>query len=105
MKSEEARIAEAIAALTARLESWRVDDAREKATEYVRDMIRNGWRPRALSVVRADTGKPDLVCLPTPEYQAARTQLAPPLLPRAAKDRREWVPETDESDQQEASDE
>ena len=93
MKSEEARIAEAIAALTARLESWQVDDAREKATEYVRDMIRNGWRPRALSVVRADTGRPDLICLPTPEYQAARTQLAPPLLPRAAKDRREVVPE------------
>ncbi len=50
MKSEEARTAEAITSLEARLESWGLDDAKAKATEYVRDMLRAGWRPRAREV-------------------------------------------------------
>lgn len=50
MKSEEARTAEAITALSTRLESWGVNDANDKATEYVRDMVRAGWRPRAREV-------------------------------------------------------
>lgn len=44
MKSHEARIAEAVASLTHRLEGWEVDDAANKAHEFVRDMLANGWR-------------------------------------------------------------
>lgn len=44
MKSHEARIGEAVASLTARLGAWGVDDAAEKAHEFVSDMLRNGWR-------------------------------------------------------------
>ena len=44
MTSSEQRIAEAIASLTSRLEAWSVDDAATKAHEFVRDMLRNGWR-------------------------------------------------------------
>ena len=44
MKSHEARIAEAVASLTHRLDSWGVDDAGNKAHEFVQLMLRNGWR-------------------------------------------------------------
>jgi hypothetical protein len=91
MKSEEARIAEAIAALTARLESWQVDDALQKAAEYVRDMVRNGWRPRALAATPPAPTRPDLRCLPTPEYLAARQAATQP----PTRDTRPWVPETE----------
>lgn len=47
MKSHEALIGEAVASLTARLESWHVDDAATRAHEYVHDMLRAGWRPTA----------------------------------------------------------
>lgn len=47
MKSHEARVGEAVAALRARLESWGIDDAATKASEYVNDMLREGWRPKA----------------------------------------------------------
>ena len=50
MKSDEVRIAEAIASLTARLESWNVDEPNDKAHGYVTDMLRHGWRPRAAPV-------------------------------------------------------
>lgn len=45
MTNKEARIGEAITSLTTRLETWGVDEAREKAHAYVHDMLRHGWRP------------------------------------------------------------
>lgn len=74
MKSNEARIAEAVASLTARLEAWGVADAAEKAHAYVNDMLREGWRPRALPVpsVAPTVGK----CPPSEDYRAARANLA-----------------------------
>ena len=44
MKSHEQKIADAIASLTARLEAWDVEDAADKARDFVRDMLTNGWR-------------------------------------------------------------
>ena len=77
-RSPEVAQAEAIAALTHRLEQWGVADAPERAHEFVRDLIREGWRPRAprceLTQERVDPRrdrKPDEV----PEYQAARQAL------------------------------
>lgn len=45
-RSAEVAQAEAVQALATRLEAWGVDDALAKATEYVHDMVREGWRPR-----------------------------------------------------------
>lgn len=50
MTSHEARIGEAVASLTARLNSWGVDEPTQKAHDFVRDMLRNGWRPTAAYV-------------------------------------------------------
>lgn len=73
MSSEEVRIGEAIAALRARLEAWDVPDATEKAEQFVRDMIRNGWRPRALPAPSIDVARPTgVTSTPTEEYRAAR---------------------------------
>lgn len=47
MSSQDPRVGEAITALTARLNAWAVDDAHAKATDYVNDMLHQGWRPRA----------------------------------------------------------
>ena len=78
MRSEEARIAEAITALTARLDAWQVDDAATKASEYVRDMVRNGWRPRALPVAQPDP--PGMRPVPPPpEFTQARLALVQPV--------------------------
>jgi hypothetical protein len=60
MRSDEVAIAEAGASLTARLESWGVEDAGQKAHQFVTDMLRNGWRPRARAIE-------------TPTYRAQRT--------------------------------
>lgn len=45
-RNPEAAHGEAIQALAARLEQWGVDDALAKAHDYVRDLVREGWRPR-----------------------------------------------------------
>lgn len=50
MGSDQHAIGEAIASLTARLVAAGLDDAPAIAHEYVNDMLRNGWRPRALPV-------------------------------------------------------
>lgn len=50
MTADEVRFAEAIASLTARLQAWHVPEPHEKAQAFVSDMIRAGWRPRALAV-------------------------------------------------------
>lgn len=55
MKSDEARFAEAVASLTARLETWDVTDPNTKAEQFVRDMVQQGWRPRSLATVHALT--------------------------------------------------
>ena len=110
MKSEEARIAEAIAVLTTRLDTWGVDDAPARAADYVRDMVRNGWRPRALPVAQPD--RPTASCTPdaVPAYLAARDAIPRPerdrrpfvpepaaraAIPRPETDQRPWVPEND----------
>jgi hypothetical protein len=51
MRSDEVKFAEAVASLTARLEAWGVDSAPEHAEKFMRDMLHNGWRPRALATV------------------------------------------------------
>jgi hypothetical protein len=51
MRSDEVKFAEAVASLTARLEAWGVEDASEHAEKFMRDMLHNGWRPRALATV------------------------------------------------------
>lgn len=72
MTNEQRAISEAIAALRARLETWGVEEAPIKAEGYVRDMIRNGWRPAALPVTvptsHDHTPPPD-------HYRAARLAL------------------------------
>lgn len=64
MKADEVRFAEAVASLTARLEAWNVEEATEKAHAFMRDMLHNGWRPRALATVHQinpdGTPPPDL---------------------------------------------
>jgi len=45
MKSNEVRIAEAVAALRQRLEAWAAPDAHAKAVELLREMQALGWRP------------------------------------------------------------
>lgn len=50
MTSDEVRIGEAVAALRARLEAGPVENPAAFAHEYVTDMLRQGWRPRALAV-------------------------------------------------------
>ena len=50
VKSQEARVGEAVASLRARLEAKGLEDAAQIATDYVHDMIRNGWRPSAPAV-------------------------------------------------------
>lgn len=47
MRSEEARIGEAVASLTARLTAWGVDEPAAKASDFIHAMLREGWRPRA----------------------------------------------------------
>ena len=72
MKSEEALVGEAVAALRARLDAWDVPDATEKAEQFVRDMIRNGWRPRSLPAPSIDLARPTSTTGPTSDYLAAR---------------------------------
>jgi hypothetical protein len=81
MRSEEARIGEAIAVLAHRLAGWGDEDERLRlATDYVRDMVRQGWRPRALPVEtparppQADAVPADAV----PTYRQARAALNTP---------------------------
>jgi hypothetical protein len=45
MKSNEVRIAEAVAALRSRLEAWAAPDPHTKAIELLREMQALGWRP------------------------------------------------------------
>jgi hypothetical protein len=81
MRSEEARIGEAVAVLTARLDAWGVDDAATRASEYVRDMVRQGWRPRALPVETGPTRPPQADAVPAdavPTYRQARAALNTP---------------------------
>ena len=69
--------AEAVNALTARLEAWGVDDAPARAAAYVADMVRAGWRPRAPRATppRRPKGRPSA---PPPEYRQARAALRTP---------------------------
>ena len=77
MKSHEARIAEAVASLTHRLEGWGVDEAAPKAHEFIRDMLHNGWR-----TTRATLDLPPKIARPADETTQAnalghvRAQLA-----------------------------
>lgn len=50
MKSEEARIAEAVSSLTGQLEAWGADEAPSKADLIIKELLRAGWRPRAREV-------------------------------------------------------
>lgn len=70
MRADELRFAEAIAALTARLESWGVEDPHAKAQQYVTDMRRNGWRPSGPREV--DPPPTGAVSPPTDDYRQAR---------------------------------
>ena len=70
--NDERRIGEAVAALSARLDAWDVPDATEKAEQFVRDMIRNGWRPRSLPAPSIDHARPTGTTGPTSDYLAAR---------------------------------
>lgn len=74
MTLEQKRVAEAVASLSARLAGWGVEEPTLKAEQYVRDMIRAGWRASAPAV-------PDLSHMPehqpVPEdFKAARARLA-----------------------------
>lgn len=58
MRSDvQAKIGDAIASLTARLDAWQVPDPSIKAHEFVNDMLRNGWRPAAPAI--ATPTRPD----------------------------------------------
>lgn len=70
--NDERRIGEAVAALSARLETWNVPEPTVKAERFVRDMIRNGWRPRALPAPSIDHARPTGTTGPTSDYLAAR---------------------------------
>lgn len=72
MTSDEVRFAEAVAALTARLESWGVADPHDKAHQFVVDMRRNGWRPNVPSVYVA----PNRTATPPPADLLAETRAA-----------------------------
>lgn len=58
MKSNEQKIAEAIASLTARLTEWGVEGAPAKAHEFVRDMLDNGWRTTRAERLVPPPGRP-----------------------------------------------
>lgn len=65
MSSDEVKFAEAVASLTARLNSWGIEGAAEKAEVFMRDMIHHGWRARGLATVHhleppGGTPPPDL---------------------------------------------
>ena len=79
MKSHEAAVADAIAALTARLASWAVDEPAQKAHEYVHDMLRHGWRPRAARPIDEPPPKPQPADPETRQraIEAARAALRP----------------------------
>jgi hypothetical protein len=79
MTSDEARIADAVAALRARLTAWGIEEPDAKAAEYVHDMLRNGWRPRARPVELPPDSGPGLVSAPTGDYLAARQALRQPV--------------------------
>lgn len=73
MSSDQVRTGEAIAVLRTRLESWGIEDAAERAQAFIADMIRNGWRPRALPAPSIDLARPTgVTSAPTEEYRAAR---------------------------------
>lgn len=79
-RAPEVAQAEAIAALTTRLHAWGVDDAAERAHEFVRDLIREGWRPRAprceLTPPAASVDpRRDRKPTESPEYLAAKAAL------------------------------
>lgn len=76
-KSPEVAQGEAIAALTTRLEQWGVEEASVRAHEFVRDLIREGWRPRAPRCELTAPVDPRLDRKPTevPEYLAAKAAL------------------------------
>jgi hypothetical protein len=71
--------AEAVTALRHRLEGWGVpaDEAHDKAHGFIRDLIAQGWRPRAPRVedVPAGSGRRCPTEDAPPEYRAARAQL------------------------------
>ena len=92
MKSDEQKIAEAVAALTARLTTWGVEEPHDKAHTYVSDMLRNGWRPRAAPVELPPMRPPERAADPARYIQAARAALRAHE-PAARK------PEIEESDQ------
>jgi hypothetical protein len=56
MRSHEARVGEAAAALRARLDARGIEDAAAMASDFVHDMLRNGWRPSARPVEAAPRG-------------------------------------------------
>lgn len=47
MRSEEARIGEAVASLTARLSNLGAPEPAPLANDIIHELIREGWRPRA----------------------------------------------------------
>ena len=77
MPSHEVRFAEAITSLTARLEAWGVEEARDKAHGFVTDMVRHGWRPSAPKVYELPS-RPEVGAPPTPEYVEMRARTLKP---------------------------
>lgn len=73
MKSDEARIAEAVASLRHRLDSWGVEDPHDKAHCYVNDMLRAGWRPRSRALEEPLSFTERVAA--TDDYRAARDAL------------------------------
>jgi hypothetical protein len=72
MSADEVRFAEAVASLTARLSTWGVEESASRAEQFVRDMLHQGWRPRAPRGSGFDAPTPDQ---PGGDYQAARDAL------------------------------
>lgn len=75
MRSDEARVAEAITSLTTRLETWGIHDATTKAHDYINDMLRAGWRPRAREVWQPPATKHGTKTDPKPWADQARATI------------------------------
>lgn len=75
--SSERKYAEAVAALTARLEAWGVEDAPMKAHEFMRDMAQQGWRAHGGFDVRPPLkGTPAAEAIRDAALETARQALA-----------------------------